>query len=295
MEGIRFAMNNKKNNIPNGRETLNKGTQLLVSFGLDNQTAWLEANLLLGKACGKDRIKLLTTLDDPLEEYAFDEYMVYIERRLSSEPLQYIMGEQVFMSLYFKVTPAVLIPRAETELLVNEVIEMKRPKANILDLCTGSGAIAVSLAHYMPDCQIVAVDISADALEVAEENAAINSVGDRIEFFCGDMFSPLASSSSFEIIICNPPYINAVEYHELPADVKKEPRLALYGGTDGLDFYRLIGAKAKQFMSQKGVLLVEIGWQQGTEVKEIFEGNGFNEVKIIKDWNGHDRIVTCTV
>lgn len=288
-------MNNAKNDIPNGREALKKGVQLFAPLGLDNQTAWLEAGLLLGKACSKDRIKLLTTLDDVLEAQEWNKFIEYITRRLSLEPLQYIIGEQVFMSLCFRVTPAVLVPRAETELLVNEVIKMKRQRANILDLCTGSGTIAVSLAYYMPDCQVTAIDISADALGVAEENAAINSVGDRIEFLCGDMFSPLAGNSSFDIITCNPPYINAAEYHELSADVKKEPRLALYGGTDGLDFYRLIGAKAKQFMSKKGVLLVEIGWQQGTEVKEIFEKNGFNKVKIIKDWNGHDRIVTCTV
>lgn len=288
-------MSNPEKNSPDVREALKKGAQLLEKLGMDSQTRWLEASLLLSAVCGKERIKLLTELDDKLAAAFWDKYLGYIGRRLSGEPLQYITGKQDFMSLSFKVGPSVLIPRPETELLVNEAIKLSPKKASILDLCTGSGAIAVSLAYYLKDSKVTAVDISAEALRIAEENARLHNVGGRIKFLCGDMFSPLGTKSRFDLITCNPPYISAAEYEELSCDVKKEPRTALYGGIDGLDFYRLLGAQAPDFLTPQGLLLAEIGWRQGEETAKIFKDNGFGEVKLLKDWNGHDRIVTCTV
>lgn len=288
-------MQEKGIDILTGKEALHKGTSLLIQQGQDNQTAWLEASLLLGKACNKNRIKLLTTLDEYLQEGCWEDYLNLINRRMAYEPLQYILGEQVFMSLCFKVSPDVLIPRGETELLVNEALKItdKNKETQILDLCTGSGAIAVSLAYYLPNSKVSAVDISARALENARSNAELNGVENRIELLCGDMFSALPIKQ-FDIITCNPPYISEREYEDLSEDVKKEPRLALYGGSDGLDFYRIIGVNAHSFLKKGGVLLMEIGWMQGNEVKSILQENNFRNIRIIKDWNGHDRIVTCT-
>jgi len=294
-KGRTFIMQNKKVDVPSGKDALRWGVSLLEPLGNDSQTAWLEANLLLGKAWNKSRIKLLTTLDDYLETASWESYKNYIMCRVAQEPLQYLIGEQIFMSLCFKVNPDVLIPRGETELLVNEALKLgldiKQPK--VLDLCTGSGAIAVSLAYYLPDSEVFAVDISAKALEIARINAQANGVDNKIEFFCGDMFLAL-ETKQFDIITCNPPYISATEYVELPVDVKKEPRLALYGGKDGLQFYRILGAGARDFLTEQGILLMEIGYKQGEEVKRIMEENGFGNIQIIRDWNGHDRIVTCT-
>jgi release factor glutamine methyltransferase len=288
-------MQNKGEDITCGSEALRWGASLLLPLGNDSQTAWLEASLLLGKACNKERIKLLTTLDDYLEATCWKDYKSYIQRRIEKEPLQYILEEQVFMSLSFRVTQDVLIPRGETELLVNEVLKLGSgiKRLRVLDLCTGSGAIAVSLAYYLPDCEIVAVDISSEAIEVARINAQKNGVDKRIRFLCSDMFSAL-EIDKFDIITCNPPYINALEYEELPLDVKKEPQLALYGGKDGLDFYYALAAGAHQFLKAQGILLMEIGSKQGNEVRKIMEGKGFADIRIIKDWNGHERIVTCT-
>lgn len=288
-------MNYPEKDCPDVREALKKGAQLLEKLDLDSQARLLEASLLLSAASGKERIKLLTAWDDELAAGDWDKYLGYIKRRLLGEPLQYITGKQDFMSLMFKVGPAVLIPRPETELLVNEAIKLQPKKAKILDLCTGSGAIAVSLAYYLTDSKVTAVDISAEALRIAEENARLHDVEGRIEFLCGDMFCPLGAQSKFNLITCNPPYISAAEYEKLSAEVKKEPRAALLGGTDGLDFYRLLGARARAFLEPQGVLLVEIGWQQGAQTEKIFKDNGFADVKVLQDWNGLDRIVTCTV
>lgn len=279
-----------------GREVLKQGADQLSAQGIPPQTAWLEASLLLGKAWQKDRVALLTSLDETPGPETRRAYRELLNRRLNQEPLQYILGEQVFMSLQFKVTPDVLIPRPETELLAQEAIALGRGLKDpmILDLCTGSGALAISLAYYLPQSRVTAVDISSPALEVARENACHNGVSKRVELLAGDLFSPLANRK-FHLITCNPPYISEEEYGGLPAEVKKEPRLALYGGEDGLAFYRRIGSQAGEFLVEEGRLVMEIGYAQGPAVKEILATNGWGAIRLIKDWNGHDRVITAGI
>lgn len=276
-----------------GRDALRWAASLLAQQGVDKQSAWLEASLLLGKAWQKNKTELLTSLDELLDKPSGEAFRHLLERRLNHEPVQYLLGEKEFMGLRFLVTPDVLIPRDETELLVQAALKLSSPfaKPRILDLCTGSGAIAVSIAHYKPQSRVWAADISEAALEVARTNARNNQTADRMVFLCGDMFAPFCAGEKFEMIVCNPPYISPKEYLSLSPEVKKEPRLALYGGVDGLDFYRVLGEKAPFFLTEEGVLLAEIGWEQGPAVAAIFKNCGFIDIQISKDWNNLDRII----
>ena len=206
----------------------------------------LEIEVLLAKAADLSRASLLAYPEKILNKQQVEKFRKLIYRLKDNTPLQYLTGKQNFMGLDFQVNENVLIPRSDTEVLVEEVINLVRTfegKVTILDLCTGSGAIAVSLAKYLPHAQLVATDISPEALEVAKINAQIHMVAERITFLVGDLFEPLGETK-FHIITANPPYISSLEMEELPEDVKKEPKLALWGGEDGLDFYRKITALA---------------------------------------------------
>jgi len=276
-----------------GREAWRWAVSLLSGMGLDKRVARLEARLLLERAWGRKGLKLVTGLDDLLDEQAKDEYVGLVGRRLKHEPLQYILGEQEFMALPFAVSPDVLIPRWDSELLVEEAIGLGEAAAElrVLDLGTGSGALAVSLAVYLPRARVWAVDISAPALEVARQNACRNGVGDRIEFLEGDLFAPLPPGLKFHLIVSNPPYLTAQELASLPEEVKKEPRLALDGGKDGLEFYRRIIPTAGEFLLPGGALLLEVGWRQGDIVAGIMAGHGYRSPRVKKDYRGKDRVV----
>jgi len=283
-----------------GSQALRWAVPLLVRSGIERQTAWLEARLLLGKAWNKRGISLITALDEPLVTASWERYQGLLEQRINGEPLQYLLGEQEFMGLAFRVTPQVLIPRWETETLVNEALQALngRPAPKILDLGTGSGAIAVSLAYFLPAAQVWATDLSPGALEVAAANAVgVNAVradvAARIKFMCGDLFKPLPPKLRFDLIVSNPPYISAEEYEELAPEVKREPYLALYGGGDGIDFYRRIAKGAPGRLTEDGMLLVEIGWKQALLVGEIMRENNFTDIRVIKDGGGNDRVVSA--
>ncbi|MGI6226459.1 MAG: peptide chain release factor N(5)-glutamine methyltransferase [Peptococcales bacterium] len=253
----------------------------------------MEAELLLTKVSGLTRAKLLAYPEIIIESSQVQYFQELVTLRHKGEPLQYLLGTQSFMGLDFLVNENVLIPRSDTEVLVEETLNLAREieePLKILDLCTGSGAIAVSVAQYLDKAEVIGIDISEEALNIAKINAQRNNLSKKVKFIHGDLFTPLGQEK-FHIIISNPPYVSTEEMANLPEDVKKEPALALWGGEDGLDFYRAIIGKSSKFLISPGWLLVEIGWQQGPAVKQLFEKNGFSHCQIIKDWSGHDRVV----
>jgi len=208
-------------------------------------------------------------------------------------PIQYITNNQEFMKLNFYVDKNVLIPQPDTEILVEEVIEISKKinSKKILDLCTGSGAIGVSLAKYLPNCEITAVDISKKALQIAKKNAIINEVEKQITFISSDLFSNL-ESQKFDIIVSNPPYIKRNDIENLEEQVKKEPLIALDGGEDGLDFYKKIIKEAHKYLVSEGYLCLEIGYNQKDEVIKLIEKEEtFKNIYSKKDLYGIDRII----
>ncbi|SMB88142.1 release factor glutamine methyltransferase [Desulfonispora thiosulfatigenes DSM 11270] len=262
----------------------------VIFLGRDKR---LEAELLLAQVLNFSRAKLLAYPEKVLNQDELHKFVERVNLRKDGEPLQYILGTEDFMGLDFKVTENVLIPRSDTEIMVEKVIENvdKTKSIRILDLCTGSGAIAVSLAKYLPLSKITAVDISAEALDVARFNARANEVDGQINFCQSDLFKDLDPEMKFEIIVSNPPYITSREMTELPKDVQKEPHLALWGGLDGLDFYRRIAKNSPEFIIPGGELFLEIGYKQALEVSSFLQTSGFKSIEVIKDWNQLDRVV----
>ncbi len=276
-----------------GRKALQWAASFLREKGFDEETAHLESRILLASVRQKSRLELALELDEQLGQAYWEQYLQVLKRRAGREPLQYILGTWEFMSLELKMKPGVFIPRWDTETLAEEVIKRLQGSKGplVLDLGTGSGALAVSIAYYLPKCRVEAVDISPKACELAEENAGILGVSERISFYLGDLFAPLPLGKRYDIIVSNPPYISEEEMTGLPEDVKKEPVLALVGGTDGLDFYRRIAFAAPEFLKPGGSLLFEIGWQQAEDVAGILKSRGFEEIEIIRDAAGKNRVV----
>ncbi|MCL1816028.1 MAG: peptide chain release factor N(5)-glutamine methyltransferase [Clostridiales bacterium] len=215
-----------------------------------------------------------------------------LERRIAGEPLQYILGEAGFMSLVFYVGPEVLIPRPDTEVLVEKAIKLLEQNKTpaIADIGLGSGAIAVSLAHYLPQATLYGVDISLGALQWAKKNANLHQVGERCHFYEGDLLAPLSALNlRFDLIISNPPYISKTEMGLLPQDVRQEPTIALYGGVDGLDFYRRLARGAKQLLKAGGWLLLEHGAGQQYQVELLLKQEGWQVVQALSDYGDRDR------
>ena len=211
-------------------------------------------------------------------------------------PVQYITGEAEFMGFDFGVNPSVLIPRPETEILVERVLTLIEREGisepSILDLGTGSGAIAVSLTKLSPSCRIIASDVSEEALEMCRENAVANGVGDRIEFVLSDLFERFSGKRKFDLIISNPPYIPSEDYDSLPPEVRSEPRIALDGGLKGLEFYRRIIPEAAKRLNNGGYLALEIGYGQAQAIKDILGSTGsYRDIETSKDYNDIDRVV----
>lgn len=220
-----------------------------------------------------------------------------LRRRMRGEPIQYILGKTEFMGLELKVNQDVFIPRPETEILAEKVITLARnldPGAmSILDIGTGSGCIAVSLARFIKNAIITAIDISSEALKTAEENARLNSVADKIKFIQSDLFaSHELRFTAYDIIISNPPYIPSGEIKELQPEIQYEPPMALNGGKDGLDFYRRIVDKAHYYLKDGGFLAMEMGFNQKDAIKNILQRSGYFEIiDSIKDYNNIDRVI----
>lgn len=263
------------------------GVERLAAAGIEE--AKLDARLLLEELCGTDRNDLLVHGDRPVTEQQENSYVNYIELRSRHIPLQHITGYQEFMGLRFKVTPDVLIPRQDTETLVEEVLKNLHDGMRILDLCTGSGCILLSLLRYSNDCVGVGADLSKKALAVAEENAG--SLGLTAEFVQGDLFEPV--TGKFEIIVSNPPYIPSDVIPTLMEEVREhDPLMALDGKEDGLYFYRKITDQASEYLYPGGMLFLEIGCEQAGAVTELMKNAGYRDVTVCKDLAGHDRVVS---
>ncbi|WP_026506130.1 peptide chain release factor N(5)-glutamine methyltransferase [Butyrivibrio sp. NC3005] len=251
----------------------------------------LDARLLLEEVCHTNMNTLLIHGDRLLSTEEIDRYDDFVKQRAARKPLAYIVGHQEFMGLDFKVTSDVLVPNQDTETLVEEALRELSVGMNFLDLCTGSGCIALSLLNYMPDTTAVATDLSKKALEVAKTNSTLLNLEDRIKFENVDLF-PSETDKRFDMIVSNPPYIPTKVIETLPEEVKNgEPYMALDGAEDGLIFYKRIVEKAPQLLFSSGYLMFEIGYDQGMAVKKLMEDAGFHEVCVVKDLGGNDRVV----
>ena len=271
------------------RECYEKGKGALAKACIEE--AELDARLLLEYVCGTDRSYLLANGDCEVSEEQEIHYQALIEKRATRIPLQHITGVQDFMGLEFQVSKHVLIPRQDTEILVEEVMRQLHDGMSILDMCTGSGCILISLLQYSNDCTGLGVDISKEALVLADENARkLLSPDKQVEFVISDLFESV--EGMYDIIVSNPPYIQSGVIADLMPEVKDhEPLSALDGGEDGLFFYRKITRECKRFLKPGGKLFYEIGCDQGAAVSEILSKEGFGEIHVVKDYAGLDRVV----
>jgi release factor glutamine methyltransferase len=264
--------------------------RLADALGISLREARLEMDLLLMRALGVGRARLIAHPELAAQAQSHAQYRQDLERRASGEPIAYILGEREFYGLCFQVTPAVLIPRPETELLVDLTLERIAPDASaqVLEIGTGSGCIAVAVARLRRQARIVATDVSEAALAVARANAARHHA-DRIEYRCGDCFAPVPAEQ-FDVIVSNPPYIAAGDPHLSEGDLRFEPEQALTSGVDGLALIRRIIREAPRRLRQGGWLLLEHGHDQGDAVEELLLGNGFTDVLRVRDLAGMPRI-----
>ncbi len=269
--------------------------QQLLSWGEDRlkkaniEEAVLDAWYLLEYSIPTNRISFLMDRNKIVSEKQIEQYKELIKKRASHIPLQHLTGVQEFMGYPFKVNEFVLIPRQDTEILVEEVLKEANGK-KVLDMCTGSGCIIISLSKLSNLQKAVGVDISKEALKVAKENVIALEVD--VDLIESDLFSNINKEETFDIIVSNPPYIESCEVDKLMSEVKDyEPRLALDGMEDGLYFYRKIVKEAKSHLTKNGALFFEIGYNQGKAVSELMIENGYREVKVMKDLCGLDRVV----
>ena len=276
------------------RECYEKGSRILNEAGIEEST--LDARLLLEAVCGTDRNDLLVHGEQPVAPEAEEKYLNWIRQRAEHIPLQQLTGEQDFMGLTFSVNEHVLIPRQDTEILVEEVLKELHDGMRILDMCTGSGCILLSLLHYSNDCEGLGVDLSAEALEVAGRNVLKVLTPEKAEhahFLQSDLFEKV--EGKFEIIVSNPPYIASAEVEKLMPEVRDhEPRMALDGTEDVLYFYRRIIEEAGKHLVSSGMLFFEIGYDQGQAVSELMRTEGYREVQVVQDYAGLDRVVFGT-
>lgn len=261
----------------------------------------LEAEVLLAGALATERVRLYIDFDRPLEPEELTRYRELVRRRAAGEPTAYLIGEKEFMALSLVVTPEVLIPRPETEQLVEVALDFirrrrtgGRPCRLLADIGTGSGAIAVAVACACPELRVLAVDISPGALAVAARNRARHQLQERIELVRGDLLQPLLDAGEVlepDLVTANLPYIPSREIPALAMEVRQEPVVALDGGGDGLDLYRRLIPQAKRILAGGGGLLLEIGWNQGAAVRRLFSERDWQAVEVLPDFNGHDRVV----
>ncbi|HSB09019.1 MAG TPA: peptide chain release factor N(5)-glutamine methyltransferase [Blastocatellia bacterium] len=256
------------------------------------------AGVLLCHLLGIERTHLLTRSEQPVKPADYDKFLRLIERRSAGEPTQYITGHQEFYGLDFIVSPDVLIPRPETEFLVERVIELagviEEERPLIVDVGTGSGCIAVAVAVRVPRARLIATDVSEAALEVARRNAERNGVRDRIEFLAGELLTPLAGKAgAVDILASNPPYVNEGRPELIQREVRDwEPRIALFGGGDGLEFYRRLLAEGSELVKPGGFLVVEIGYSQFEAIEAMIAGSSWELVDVTRDLQGIPRTIT---
>lgn len=253
--------------------------------------AKLDARLLLERICETDHSDLFAHPDRELTEKELDGFMEFIARRAKREPVAYILGQWEFMGLTFDVSGDVLIPEQDSEFLVEEALRHCEDGMNFLDLCTGSGCIALSILNFTNNTRAICTDISKEALLVASKNAEKLGLSERADFLETDLFPK--EVKKFDLIVSNPPYIASDVIKMLAPEVKDyEPRLALDGDSDGLGFYKRIVAMAPSYLYSSGYLIMEIGYDQAETVKKLLEENGsYHEIEVVKDFSGNDRVI----
>jgi release factor glutamine methyltransferase len=281
-------------------DKIKEAKEFLETSGVDD--AGKEAEMIISHCLGTDRVIIYR--DNPrIPENIIQKIDEYLKRRTKKEPLQYIFGHTEFYGLKIKTGPGVLIPRPETELLVEETIKIisnfspesfrdRISKFKILDLCTGSGCLALVLAREFPEAQVYGTDTSEVAIRYAKENAYLNEIK-NVKFVTGSLFDPV-KELKFDLIISNPPYIKRSDIKSLQPEIKDwEPVEALDGGEDGLDYYRAIIPEARNYLKEGGYLLLELGMSQSDEVKEMSEDAGFKDISLMKDFAGIERVLVA--
>lgn len=267
------------------KEAIKYGSDLLKENKIEDYS--IKVKILISFITGIKKDILINYEDVEILDNKLEIYIYNLNKIIEGVPIQYITKKQEFMRLDFFVDENVLIPQPDTEILVEEVLKISKlynKKINILDLCTGSGAIAVSLAKYIKDVNIIATDISENAIEIAEKNAIKNNVENKIKFVVSDMFKNI--ENKFDIIVSNPPYIETKEIEKLSKEVKNEPIIALDGGNDGIKYYKIIADNYNKFLNIGGYLLLEMGYNQGESVSKLFKNS---EIK--KDLSGNNRVI----
>jgi release factor glutamine methyltransferase len=281
------------------QKLLNWVTEYLTSKGIESPR--LSAELLLSHVLELKRIDLYTQFNKQVPQDQLDKLHELVKRAGLYEPVAYLTGKTEFYSLELDITADCMIPRPETELLVQRSIEFLRTRSGVqyvCDLCTGSGCIAVAIAKNFPDARITATDISAAALAVAARNVEKHRLKEQVRLLCGDLFEPIIQQldvSQFDLIVCNPPYVSISEYEKLDKNIKDyEPQSALLAGQDGMDIYRRIIKEVDKFLKPGASLMLEIGYAQGPAVRELLEQtSAFTDIKIEKDFHNNDRIVNA--
>ena len=260
-------------------------------------TPRLDGEVLLSHVLGKDRIYLYTHYDQPLIQEELDAFRPLVQKRAKGHCVAAIIGEKDFMGLTFKVNDKVLIPRPDTETLIEYVLGTysKDSDVRILDVCTGPGTILLSLLNYLPNACGVGLEISTDALSVAKENGERFNLNDRVQLLESDMFSALVGNAErFDLIVSNPPYIRTGDAKLLSQDVLNEPHIALFGGEDGLEFYHILAKACGTYLKSQGRIAFEIGFDQAESVKALLEETGqYSNIQCIADLGGNDRVVTA--
>jgi release factor glutamine methyltransferase len=274
-------------------ESIKLSTEYLQKKGIESPRT--NAELLLSKILKCKRLDLYLAFERPLTEEETNQYRQFIKRRGRFEPLQYIVGSVEFYGIEFLVNPSVLIPRPETEILVETILEEadKSNNLKILDIGCGSGNISISLAKNLPNSEVVSIDCSDDALKVAQQNAEFNGVGSQIKFLKNDItVDSEFKYDKFDIVVSNPPYIAKEEFNLLKPELQNyEPKIALTDGSDGFSFYKIISSKAKNFLSSKGKLYFEVGQGQAETVKNIMKKELYSNINFKKDYLNIDRVV----
>lgn len=264
-------------------------TEYFTQKGIVN--ARRQAEEMLCDLLGVGRLQLYTDFERPLNEHELSECRQRMKRRIQGEPLQYIHGQVQFYNCVFNVSPSVLIPRQETEILVDKIVKALKGhdlKGKVLwDLCSGSGCIGIALKKQFPDLDVILGDLSPDALKVAEENAQLNQVNVTLRH--GDLFAAFGQDKA-DLIVCNPPYVSEVEYGELDKEVHAyEPRMALVGGETGLEFYERLADALPHHLRSPGMAWLELGKGQGKQLEALFKNPFWKTRKLEQDWAGHDR------
>ena len=273
----------------------------IINYGVamikNTESPSLETQMMIAKVIEKDRLYIMLNLEEDIDESKVEIIKTMIDKRKSSYPLQYILGEREFWGMDFKVSEGVLIPRQDTEILIEETLKKlkdNKHKSNLkgFEIGVGSGIISITLLKEIETLTMIGVDINDKAIELTKANALKHEVSDRLCILNSNLFEKINKENQFDFIISNPPYIETKVIDSLKEDIKKhEPKLALDGGEDGLDFYRAIIEQSKSYISPEGFIAFEIGYNQAEAVKKIFVGNGYPNVTIAKDLAGFDRVV----